>query len=173
MPISAVYNQSYESTTLTVGRTLRSIQTIRITSNKVKHLNGSTIPSLSNWIVPNLASVTSYSTKCYYYNPTQGEPVKSLKFNIEYYQLSNITFQGYLILSNRSRSTGNILEFYTVNLSLQHQPFCLLLYIIKFMNFFVMYFSTVDIPCNDKLLVNMEIMSRSYFSSYSNLYVVL
>jgi hypothetical protein len=136
VPISAVYNQSYESTTLTVGRTPRSIQTIRITSNKVKHLNGSTIPSLSNWVVPNQASVTSYSTKCYYYNPTQGEPVKSLKFNIEYYQLSNITFQGYLILSNRSRSTGNILEFYTMNLSLQYQPFCLHSYVSKFKNFF-------------------------------------
>jgi hypothetical protein len=138
VPISAVYNQSYESTTMTVGRTPRSIQTIRITSNKVKHLNGSTIPSLSNWVVPNLASVTSYSTKCYYYNPTQGEPVKSLKFNVEYYQLSNITFQGYLILSNRSRSTGNILDFYNKpkNLSLQYQPFCLHSYISKFMKFF-------------------------------------
>ena len=59
---------------------------------------------------PRLTSVATSSNKCFHYNLTAiGEPIKEIKFVVEYYKIGQAKVYGFLALPNRVRSTGKYL----------------------------------------------------------------
>jgi hypothetical protein len=116
-PMSSVYSKSYADASLNVGildskNITTLINTIKITSYMVRRLNGSYISAWEERIVPYLTSIASSSNKCFHYNLTAvGEPIKEFIFKLEYYKIGSTIVYGFLMLSNRARSTGILCKF--------------------------------------------------------------
>jgi hypothetical protein len=110
--MSSVYSRPYSVASLNVGnpdsKNITSrLYTIKITSRNLSQLNGSTISTWTDRVVPNLTSIASSGNKCFHYNLTAiGEPIKGFVFKVEYYKIGTTYVYGFLLLSDRARSTG-------------------------------------------------------------------